>query len=479
MKRLVFCFDGTWNKIDGEHPTNVARIAQSVSRRDEDDRPQLIYYDEGVGTTATERFSGGIFGRGLTEKILEAYHFLVLNYEPQDEIYVFGFSRGAFTARSFVGLLRNVGIMSRRSLQHIRDAVQLYVSRSKDSSPNSEKARQFRYKHCPRLCMPGDREWRKNVYPEDAHDEALDLRVRYLGVWDTVGALGIPSHLKLLSGFNVDHQFHDTTLSSFVELARHAVAADERRRTFEPAIWTNLDDLNAPHGANPPYEQLIFPGVHSAVGGGGPVRGLSDIALEWVFRGAKEQGLEFDLDVQSPIFQLLPDHRAQLFNATGKTRWSWKDRAMGVGLRHRAFPEFDRTAIHGSVARRYAEKAENLPERREYRPPSLKSLWEAIAGMVLAEKAEATNAAKALVPDSDDRSLRAPSKVKKYKVQPTDTFESIAQREMGTAADAASLKAHNLNVGLLFADLKLYAGSEIEIPIYDELMSAPLEEAKL
>ena len=200
----------------------------------------------------------GSSGHGLTNKIVAAYHFLVLNYEPGDEIYVFGFSRGAFTARSFVGLLRNCGIMSRRSLAHIRDAVDRYESRTASSNPNSEDSRLFRYKHCPGLCVPGDLEWRQQAYPGDAQ-EITDLRIRYLGVWDTVGALGIPKHLKLLAWLNGHHQFHDTNLSSFVERARHALAADERRRSFEPGVWTNLDDLNEPHGGKLFYEQLIFP----------------------------------------------------------------------------------------------------------------------------------------------------------------------------------------------------------------------------
>lgn len=480
MKRLVFCFDGTWNKIDGAHPTNVARIAQSVSRFDKKDgSPQFIYYDEGVGTTATERLTGGMFGRGLTEKILEAYHILVLNYEPGDEIYVFGFSRGAFTARSFVGLLRNAGIMSRRSLQHIREAVRLYVSRSADSSPNSQRAREFRYKHCPKLCVPGDMEWRAAAHPEDVAEDVTELRVRYLGIWDTVGALGVPAHLKLLAGLNSAHQFHDTTLSSFVERARHAVAADERRRTFEPSLWTNLDDLNGLRPQDPLYEQLIFPGVHSAVGGGGPVRGLSDTALEWVFEGAKKQGLAFDLDDQSPIYQLIPDHRAQLFNATGKTGWDWKDWLTGVGLRDRKFPDLDQTAIHPSLARRYAESPDRLPERKPYRPGALKDLWEAIGSMAKTARAGALAHAKALGGGTDDRVLQTPVRVKKYTVRPRDTLSQIAEREMGSADNAAILRAHNLSVGLLFEDLKLYTGSTIEIPVYAELETAKAAESTL
>ena len=278
MKRIAFCFDGTWNRIDSAYPTNVARVAQSISAYDKKKQPQIVHYDQGVGTTLTEKWSGGIFGRGLTENIVEAYHFLVLNYEPGDELYVFGFSRGAFSARSFVGLVRNCGIMSRRSLQHIRSAVDLYLSRKESASPSSEAARQFRFEHCPHLCLPGDIAWRKAAHSTWNGAEPTELKVKFLGVWDTVGALGIPGHLKLLSNLTkAKYGFHDTALSAVVERARHAVAADERRKTFEPSLWSNLSELNESHKGKPRYEQLVFPGTHGGVGGGGPVRGLSDI----------------------------------------------------------------------------------------------------------------------------------------------------------------------------------------------------------
>ena len=466
MKRLAFCFDGTWNKIDSENPTHVARIAQSISRFDSHGVPQFIYYDEGVGTTRTEKWSGGILGHGLTNKIIAAYHMLVLNYEPGDELYVFGFSRGAFTARSFVGLLRNCGIMSRRSLQHIREAVAWYESRSAKSNPNSEASRQFRFQHCPQLCVPGDGEWRKEAYPDASPSDVTDLRIHYLGVWDTVGALGIPKHLKLLAWLNGHHQFHDTNLSAFVERARHAVSADERRRSFEPGVWTNLDDLNEPHGDNRPYEQLIFPGVHAAVGGGGPVRGLSDIALEWIFRGAKDQGLAFDVDPESPIFSLHPDHRAQLFNAVGKMKWSLKDLLMGMGLASRKFPEVDRSAVHSSVALRYGEQPSSLPEREAYRPPSLEPLWPSLEEMSERDKKAAKKAATALAAAGDARALRAPTTVRQYVIQPGDTLRSIAEAQMGSADDEPILELHNRTVGLLFGDCVIYAGATLQIPEY-------------
>ena len=464
MKRIAFCFDGTWNKIDGEHPTNVARIAQSVSRYDKEGRPQFIYYDEGVGTSATERWTGGILGRGLMENVIEAYHFLVLNYEPGDQLYVFGFSRGAFTARSFVGLVRNCGIISRRSLTHIRAAMKLYMNRADGASPNSERARQFRMEHCPMLCLPGDLKWRKETFPDKAQDDLTDLNIQFLGVWDTVGALGIPNHLSWLAKlFNRKYRFHDTTLSSFVSRACHAVSVDEQRRAFEPSMWTNLDDLN--DRTTDRYEQVLFPGVHAAVGGGGPVRGLSDAALEWIFKAARKQGLAFDLDDQSPIYSLKPDHRAQLFNATGKVNWSFGDFAMGVGLRARRFPEMDRRSLHPSLARRFRAPADQLPEGQLYRPPSVEGFWEVLGD--IAERDAADIAAERVVA-ADPRALRTPSRARKYIIKPGDTLESIAAKQMPTGGDSVLvLKLHNRNLGLLFETEDIYAGSELEIPEYD------------
>lgn len=107
MKRLVFCFDGSWNQIDAPHPTNVLFTAQSVLPMAPDGTAQLIYYDEGVGTEKGEKLRGGMFGKGLEKNLNDAYRFLIFNHTPGDEIYVFGFSRGAFTARSFAGLISN------------------------------------------------------------------------------------------------------------------------------------------------------------------------------------------------------------------------------------------------------------------------------------------------------------------------------------------------------------------------------------
>jgi uncharacterized protein (DUF2235 family) len=146
-KRLVFCFDGTWNTLDAEHPTNVLLTAQSVLPRSQD-TTQVIYYDEGVGTGGTvDYWKGGILGEGLLQNLSEAYQNLIFNYTPGDDIFVFGFSRGAFTARSFCGLLSNSGILDRRHASKAREAVELYRSRG-DTSAHIDQMMSFRRDYC-------------------------------------------------------------------------------------------------------------------------------------------------------------------------------------------------------------------------------------------------------------------------------------------------------------------------------------------
>lgn len=457
MKRLIFCFDGTWNKIDSAYPTNVARIAQSV-RLEADGVRQIVHYDDGVGTTRLERILGGGFGYGVSGNIAEAYGFLVLNYEQGDEIYVFGFSRGAFTARSFVGLLRNCGIMSRRSLSMIGKAMRLYYDRSEDTAPDSEPMRQFRYEHCPEYCVPGDAEWRRARYPGDSRP-TIELRVKYLGVWDTVGALGVPGQLKILSWlYNRAFRFHDHKLSTFVEAARHAIAADERRRTFRPTLWENLTDLNAPHKV-PRYLEMVFPGTHGAVGGGGPVRGLSDGALEWVMEGARPD-LAFDTSPDSPVFGIRPDHRAALFNQVGKTKEGFGEWAMGLGLADRRLIQLDVQRVHDSLVRRFAEPAEALPEKRTYRPRSLEYMWSAIGARGAAMEAQAVEQKGAGAP------LATPARIVHYVVEPGDTLGKIAGRHMGGKQFAGLLFEHNRMLGRVFDANRIYAGQELEIPVY-------------
>ncbi|MCC7275204.1 MAG: DUF2235 domain-containing protein [Alphaproteobacteria bacterium] len=254
MKNLVICLDGTWNDADRPTPlTNIGRIAASIHPKPTADLEQRVYYDSGVGTAGLlDRVKGGTFGIGLSGNVLEAYRFLSQFYEDGFDILVFGFSRGAFTARSLCGFLSASGLL----LPERCDPYHL------DFAWNY-------YRTPPKQRFPADR--RKL----DAITRA-NVRVRFLGVFDTVGALGVPRKWLNWIGHH-RFAFHDTEVSSVVDHSCHALAIDEKRIEFEPAVWT------APrHRGFRTVEQVWFPGVHSDIGGGYPAHELADVTFDWM-----------------------------------------------------------------------------------------------------------------------------------------------------------------------------------------------------
>ena len=282
MKRLVICCDGTWERIYRGALTNVALTARAIAPRDAKGQPQIVYYSCGVGASLGGlSMWDGMTGADLDQHLLDAYLFLNFNYEPGDQIYLFGFSRGAYTVRSLAGLLRKCGILRREQVNQAGAALQLY--RDGRIETDSSTAAHFRYAHA--IAWP-----RVDKGAMQLGAPTVDLRIRYLGVWDTVGSLGIPRVLPFAIGLNKQYQFHDTSLSRAVEFARHAVAIDEKRAAFAPTLWSNLHKLNAP-GAPPRALQHWFPGDHGGVGGGGNAQGLSNCSLLWVLEGAEQAGL--------------------------------------------------------------------------------------------------------------------------------------------------------------------------------------------
>lgn len=275
-KRPVPCCDGTWNTAGQERdgrlcPTNVAKVALGVAGEDGDGVEQRVYYQQGVGTRPGERIRGAVFGMGLSRNVQDAYRFVVEHYEPGDELFLFGFSRGAYTARSTVGLIRNCGVLRREHAGRLQEAYALYRSRA--TGPRDLEAQLFRrsYSHAP--------------------------RIRFLGVWDTVGSLGIPSvGLGLSRIANRRWEFHDTRLSSTVDGAFQALAVDERRKPFAPTPW----DRRSVAG-RPGVEQVWFSGDHCDVGGGHARSELADIALLWMVDRARSCGLVFRDDAYRRI----------------------------------------------------------------------------------------------------------------------------------------------------------------------------------
>ena len=244
----------------------------------------------------------------------------MFNYSPGDEIYIFGFSRGAYTARSFVGLLNACGVIMRSKASIIDYAIDLYKKRPDDKNPAEveyyeEELFTFRAENSPYVVRSDEEAARRGRIT--SMSDYPRLRINYLGVWDTVGALGIPARYWWSSRINKKHLFHNVRLSSFVKSARHAVAIDERRLDFAPTLWENLDDMNIAAGKKPeaedaPYQEKWFASVHSSIGGGGDRRGLSDLALEWVLTGARLAGLVFDPDGFSRVYEFKPNYRDHL-----------------------------------------------------------------------------------------------------------------------------------------------------------------------
>lgn len=286
MKRLIICCDGTWQNSDGgvkEDPTNITRITRALRHAAADGTPQIVYYQSGVGCGGTiDKIVGGGTGAGLGEHVREAYGFLAHNFYPGDTIHLFGFSRGAYTARSICGLICRLGVLKKRGMDNFYDIYQDYVTgRLRDDAVVAE------------LHAREDGSW---VHP--------NIVVTTIGCFDTVGSLGIPTLPIPLLGHAVSgvfngkkYSFHDTDLSPRVLHAFHALALDEKRAPFTPAMWHK-----APNNTTTELRQCWFPGVHTNVGGGYPDQEIADMTLAWMIERTKTW-LEWDFDYLRGIFK--------------------------------------------------------------------------------------------------------------------------------------------------------------------------------
>lgn len=285
MKRLIICFDGTWNNPEQEEngvtsPTNVYRLKNSINASANNSTViQKVFYHPGVGGEEIgfiDEFLGGALGLGINRHITSAYHWLGLNYNEGDEVFLFGFSRGAFSARSLAGFLGK-GLLD---LQDIS---------AKDSWQRVDTAFKRGYKDK----LPQN-SWAK-AHWQFFHNNG-PIPISFLGVWDTVGALGIPDDLEIINLLDRKEawQFHDTKLAEHIKHARHAMAIDEKRTSFTVTRWSNAVE-------HPDAVELWFPGVHSDVGGGYQDSDLSNGALQWMIEQSKVFGLEYRHDIEGLI----------------------------------------------------------------------------------------------------------------------------------------------------------------------------------
>ena len=270
MKRIALFMDGTWDSKGSKYPSNIERLYDAVPRVAGDGVRQLAQYQKGIGASAWSawRIFAGATGAGLDAHVQELYSYLVQNYVPGDEIYLFGFSRGAYTARCLAGLIRNCGILtSEFSAAFFREeAYALYLHAS--FVPDSPTATAFRKAYC---------------YPE-FHDPSSFI-IHFIGVFDTVGALGVPGPID-----RVLMRFHDTALSRYTRYAYQALAIDEHRAVFDACPW------RTPAQSLPGQStlQAWFPGAHCDVSGGYAEHGLADCTLAWMTEQALTVGLDLD-----------------------------------------------------------------------------------------------------------------------------------------------------------------------------------------
>jgi len=261
-KRMIYCCDGTWEKATND--TNVFKIYQALAQS----AAQATYYDDGVGAdgNAIEMIIGGALGTGLWAKVKQGYKTIALNYQPGDQLFLLGFSRGAYTARSLAGMIAICGLPAQNvTAANIDDLTNTAFSAYREQDN------------------------RQSLLDSLASYALFDAKLTMVGVWDTVGSLGIPA---LFGG--VDPAFYgflDTNLHPDVKNAYHAVAVDEKRREFPATLWTG------PFQADQTVEQVYFSGVHGDVGGGEPAQAgvllPSDVPLSWLISKAAALGADF------------------------------------------------------------------------------------------------------------------------------------------------------------------------------------------
>ena len=286
-KRIIVCSDGTGNTAIKGRGTNVFKLFEAVDldghRFDAAVTPQIAIYDDGVGTEQFKplKIFGGATGWGLSRNVKHLYKELARVYDPGDEIYMFGFSRGAFTIRTLVGFIATCGLvdpekLNPKTFRNLRSTV----------------AKAYRaYRRCYRpwlwRCSPSRQET-----PASSSRTPIpvsgDVKVRFVGVWDTVDAVGLPFHLSdVLNAAIYQFKFPDRGLSPIVQRACHALAIDDQRQSFHPLMWKETPEDRSR------ISQVWFAGAHSNVGGGYPKQGMSLVALDWLLTQAEQAGVPF------------------------------------------------------------------------------------------------------------------------------------------------------------------------------------------
>jgi uncharacterized protein (DUF2235 family) len=350
-KNIVICADGTGNTTVRGRGTNVFKLYEAIDqnghRFDPTKIQQVAIYHDGVGTESLKwvRIFAGAFGWGLSRNVKQLYGELARVYDPGDRIYLFGFSRGAFTVRTLAGLVVTCGILDPDAYQSNRKfwgAVRAAYGEYRRKYQTS-LSRLFRGQITidPRTLR------RRFSVPIPAFTDPTQKIIDFVGVWDTVDAVGAPFGLaNLINSTFYRFKFPDTKLSDQVAYACHALAVDEERKSFTPLLWRQQPDDEAR------VEQVWFAGVHSNVGGGYPRQGLSLVTLDWMMRKGEERGLRF-LDAHRLIYRDGADVDDKLYDPRAGLGvfYRWRPRNIeAICKEHHVVPKVHRT-VYQRIAR--------------------------------------------------------------------------------------------------------------------------------
>ncbi|KIJ32054.1 hypothetical protein M422DRAFT_185034 [Sphaerobolus stellatus SS14] len=278
-KRIVVCCDGTWqdgvvDKYRYQY-TNILKISRLLDHQDYRKNPaihQIVFYQPGIGSAQNfySEYVEGTTGASLAEKVQEAYAFIAHNYQPGDEIFLFGFSRGAYTARMVAGYIGQIGVLDRKDMDHFADIFIAYQKKGNTSDEQEKQANIEALKKYQKILEKG----RTRADPDGD-----GFAVKCVGVFDTVGSVGLPEELTFNKKFKQLFSFPDKLLGPHVQYAFHAMALNETRADFNVAKFIQTDEGRAKGQV---LKQVWFTGSHADIGGGWQSHDLSDITLAWM-----------------------------------------------------------------------------------------------------------------------------------------------------------------------------------------------------
>ncbi|NTW48432.1 MAG: DUF2235 domain-containing protein, partial [Chlorobiales bacterium] len=362
-KNIVLCSDGTGNQDIKARGTNVFKLYEAVDIQGHKESPnlkqQVAFYDDGVGTSSLLHLKliGGMFGWGFSQNVRDLYTELIHVYQPGDKIYLFGFSRGAYTVRALSGLIECCGIVDTSKAlteSEIENRVSACWKVFKKEAFKRWQLDRKRQQSIPVTNEDAATALRKQLgaIVDETHAPDGKIPIEFVGVWDTVGAVGAPFEgMKDLLNWFFPRRFAELTPSSNVSRARQAISIDDERRTFHPELWNEKGARDENH-----VRQVWFAGVHSNVGGGYAKHGMSLVALDWMMSEAAACGLRF-IDNDSEYVRSHQDVHDKLFDSRAGVAvyYRWQPRNI-VELCHKHNMETPR--IHVSVFERIANATE-------------------------------------------------------------------------------------------------------------------------